>query len=384
MSLQWDIPELLHLSPLFFHNNNLLSMTEPLQNITDLTLKELQQTVSSMGEPSFRATQIHQWLFSHHAASFDEMSILSRALRKKLSETFSIHQLKLVDHQECIEETCESPTEKILLELHDKSLVESVLIASENRLTACVSSQIGCPLQCPFCATGRMGFHRNLSAGEITGQIYALNKLIAAKEPDKTITNIVFMGMGEPLLNTDNVIEAIDTLSKRNYNFTLSQKKITISTVGVIPEIQRLAKSGIKTKLAVSLHAADQEKRESIMPIAARQYPLKELGRSLSEYTALTGMPVTIVYLLLKGINDSLDDAKMLARFSKTFLCKINLIDYNSIINIKFKPVYSATRDMFQQYLINSGLHVTVRKSSGTTINAACGQLATAGMQNPQ
>jgi 23S rRNA (adenine2503-C2)-methyltransferase len=384
MSLQWDIPELLHLSPLFFHNNNLLSMTEPLQNITDLTLKELQQTVSSMGEPSFRATQIHQWLFSHHAASFDEMSILSRALRKKLSETFSIHQLKLVDHQECIEETCESPTEKILLELQDKSLVESVLIASENRLTACVSSQIGCPLQCPFCATGRMGFHRNLSAGEITGQIYALNKLIAAKEPDKTITNIVFMGMGEPLLNTDNVIEAIDTLSKRNYNFTLSQKKITISTVGVIPEIQRLAKSGIKTKLAVSLHAADQEKRESIMPIAARQYPLKELGRSLSEYTALTGMPVTIVYLLLKGINDSLDDAKMLARFSKTFLCKINLIDYNSIINIKFKPVYSATRDMFQQYLINSGLHVTVRKSSGTTINAACGQLATAGMQNPQ
>ena len=152
----------------------------------------------------------------------------------------------------------------------------------------------------------------------------------------------------------------------------------------MIPEIQRLGKSGMKTKLAVSLHAADQQKRESIMPIAARQYPLKELGRSLAEYTASTGMPVTIVYLLLKGINDSLDDAKMLARFSKTFLCKINLIDYNSIINIKFKPVYSATRDMFQQYLINSGLHVTVRKSYGTTINAACGQLATAGMQNPQ
>lgn len=358
-------------------------MTDPLQNITDLTLKELQQAMSSMGEPSFRATQIHQWLFSHQAASFDEMSILSLALRKKLAETFLIQPLILMEHQESIEESCDTPTEKILLKLPDNTLVESVLIASENRLTACVSSQIGCPLQCPFCATGRMGFRRNLTAGEITGQIYALNKLVDAKEPGKTITNIVFMGMGEPLLNTDNVIEAIENLSSRNYRFCLSQKRITISTVGVIPEIQRLGKSGMKTKLAVSLHAADQQKRESLMPIAARQYPLKELGKSLCEYSASTGMPITIVYLLLKGINDSLDDAKMLARFAKTFLCKINLIDYNSIINIKFKPVYSSTRDMFQQYLINSGLHVTVRKSYGTTINAACGQLATAGMQNP-
>jgi 23S rRNA (adenine2503-C2)-methyltransferase len=357
-------------------------MTEPLQNITDLSLKELQQALRLLGEPSFRATQIHQWLFSHHAASFDEMTIMSLALRKKLSETFSIHQVKRVDHQESFEEGCENPTEKILLELQDKSLVESVLIATENRMTACVSSQIGCPLQCPFCATGRMGFRRNLTAGEITGQIYALNELVAAREPGRTITNIVFMGMGEPLLNTDNVIEAIETLSTRNYRFCLSQKRITISTVGVIPEIERLGKSGMKTKLAVSLHAADQQKRESLMPIAARQYPLKELGKSLSDYSASTGMPVTIVYLLLKGINDSLDDAKMLARFAKTFLCKINLIDYNSIINIKFKPVYSATRELFQQYLVNSGLHVTIRKSYGTTINAACGQLATVGMQN--
>jgi 23S rRNA (adenine2503-C2)-methyltransferase len=359
-------------------------MTEPLQNITDLTLKELQQTLSALGEPSFRATQIHQWLFSHRAASFDEMTILSLALRKKLAESFSIHQLRAVDHQECLEEGCENPTQKILLELQDGSRVESVLIASENRMTACVSSQIGCPLQCPFCATGRMGFRRNLTAGEITGQIYALNELVAAREPGKTLTNIVFMGMGEPLLNTDNVIEAIETLTTRNYRFCLSQKRITISTVGVIPEIQRLGKSGMKTKLAVSLHSADQEKRESLMPIAARQYPIKELGKSLGEYSSSTGMPVTIVYLLLRGINDSLDDARVLARFAKTFLCKINLIDYNSINNIKFKPVYIAARELFQQYLMNSGLHVTVRKSYGTPINAACGQLATVGMPNPQ
>ena len=200
-------------------------MTEPLHNITDLTLKELQQAMNSLGEPLFRATQIHQWLFSHHAASFDEMTILSRALRKKLSETYSIHHIKVIDHQESIEEDCESPTEKILLKLPMTDLVESVLIASADRMTACVSSQIGCPLQCPFCATGKMGFRRNLSAGEITGQIYSLNELIAAKEPGKTITNIVFMGMGEPLLNTDNVIEAIDTLSKRNYSFAFHRKK---------------------------------------------------------------------------------------------------------------------------------------------------------------
>ncbi|MCX6179226.1 MAG: 23S rRNA (adenine(2503)-C(2))-methyltransferase RlmN [Chlorobiales bacterium] len=325
---------------------------------------------------------MHQWLFSHHASSFDDMTILSRELRKKLSATFSIRSLQLIDRQECFEDACENPTEKILLKLPDDEMIESVLIASSDRMTACVSSQVGCPLQCPFCATGKMGFQRNLSAGEITGQIYALNDMVSAKKSGNKVTNIVFMGMGEPFLNTDNVLEAIDTLSTKNYRFCLSQKKITISTVGVIPEIQRLAKSGMKTKLAVSLHAATQQKRESLMPIAARQYPLKELGKSLSEYTALTGMPVTIVYMLLKGINDSLDDAKMLARFARTFLCKINLIDYNSIINIKFKPVYSTTRDMFQQHLLMSGLHVTVRKSYGTTINAACGQLATTATMN--
>ena len=229
-----------------------------------------------------------------------------------------------------------------------------------------------------------MGFRRNLSAGEIVGQVYALDDIVSQKDSNNKITNIVFMGMGEPLLNTDNVLEAIDTLSTKNYSFCLSQKKITISTVGVIPEIQRLARSGMKTKLAVSLHAANQQKRESLMPVAARQYPLKELGKSLAEYTELTGMPVTIVYMLLRGINDSLEDARMLARFARTFLCKINLIDYNSIINIKFKPVYSSAREVFQQHLLTSGLHVTVRKSYGTTINAACGQLATNSTLNPQ
>ncbi len=370
----------------FFFTNlaQMISMTSPQTNITDLTLQELQQAITLIGEPKFRANQIHQWLFSHYASSFDDMTTLSLALRKKLSATFSIIHPELIDQHESLEENSDNPTKKILLKLTDNEMVESVLIASAGRRTACVSSQIGCPFQCHFCATGKMGFRSNLSAGEITGQIYALNEMLAGKEPGTAITNIVFMGMGEPLLNSDNVIEAIQTLSSRNYNFCLSQKKITISTVGVIPEIQRIGKSGMKTKLAVSLHAADQQKRESLMPIAARQYPLKELSKSLAEYTASTGTPVTIVYMLLKGINDSLDDAKKLAQFSRSFLCKINLIDYNAIININFSPVSDAIREQFQQYLINSGLHVTVRKSYGTTINAACGQLATTRYGKPQ
>ncbi len=354
-------------------------MTTALPNMIDLTLKELQQAIITMKEPLFRAAQIHQWLFSHHASSFEEMTSLSRSLRKKLSETFSIIRPEIVNQQRSFDEECYQATEKILLKLHDNKMVESVLIPSAERMTACLSSQVGCPFRCTFCATGRMGLHRNLSAGEIASQAYALNMILLEKNSDLALTNIVFMGMGEPLLNTDNVIEAIECLCSREYRFSISQKKVTISTVGVIPEIQRIGKSGMKTKLAVSLHAANQQKREALMPIAARQYPLQDLGKSLSEYTELTGTPVTLVYMLLNGVNDSLEDAKMLARFSRSFLCKINLIDYNSIINMDLRPVYSATREQFRLYLVNAGLHVTLRKSYGTTINAACGQLATTG-----
>jgi len=357
-------------------------MSTALPNIMDLGFSELQQAVMSINEPAFRATQIHQWLFSHHSESFEEMTTLSRALRHKLAETFSIKRPQLVSRTGSTMESGDNLTEKILLELPDHQLIETVLIPAENRLTACLSSQAGCAFQCAFCATGKMGLHRNLTAGEITGQVYALEKMIAQRTPEQKITNIVFMGMGEPLMNYDNVIESIETLTEKEYSFTLSRKKITISTVGIIPEIQRLGRSGLKTKLAISLHTAEQEKRESLMPIAARRWPLKDLGKALADYTSATARPVTLVYMLLKGINDSPEDAKMLARFAHGFLCKINLIDYNSIINISFKPVNSSSRELFQRYLIDSGLHVTVRKSFGTTINAACGQLATSGMRN--
>jgi 23S rRNA (adenine2503-C2)-methyltransferase len=349
------------------------------QNITDLTLRDLQEAVTGLGEPVYRANQLHQWLFSRQASGFGEMTSLPLALRENLARDFSLAKPDIAAISETVEKDCDNPTVKILLKLPDGEAVESVLIAAPGRMTACVSSQAGCALQCTFCATGTMGLHRNLSGGEITRQVYALNDLAASRIPGDAITNVVFMGMGEPLLNTENVMEAIENLSRRNYSLNLSQRKITISTVGIVPEIDRLAESGLKTKLAVSLHTARQDKRALLMPVAAARYPLEDLRSSLSQYASKTGMPVTLVYMLLAGINDTPEDAKLLARFANSFLCKINLIDYNANINIKYETVSRHMRDRFAESLMESGLHVTVRKSYGTSINAACGQLATSG-----
>jgi 23S rRNA (adenine2503-C2)-methyltransferase len=359
-------------------------MYAPLGNITDLSLRELQDALVSLGEPPYRARQLHQWLFSRNASRFGEMTTLPAVLREKLEKSFTLLKPEIAAREKTVEEDCGIPTEKILLKLPDGEAIESVLIPSEERMTACVSSQAGCPLQCSFCATGRMGLHRNLSAGEITFQVHALNALAAARKPGSAVSNVVFMGMGEPLLNTENVLEAVWNLSRRDYSLNLSQRKITISTVGIIPEIRKLAESGLKTRLAVSLHAAREDKRIALMPVAAVRWPLKELRASLAEYAASTGLPVTIVYMLLQGINDTPEDARLLVEFAKSFLCKINLIDYNANINIKLSPVNRASRDMFTARLMDSGLHVTVRKSYGTSINAACGQLATGGIPAPQ
>jgi 23S rRNA (adenine2503-C2)-methyltransferase len=350
-------------------------------NILDLRLDELKDALGAIDEPQWRASQLHQWLFSHRAASFDEITTLSLPLRRKLAESFCIKPPLTEKHDESREGDTPGATEKLLLQLPDGERIETVLIPGPNRMTACVSAQAGCPLGCTFCATGQMGFRRNLSPGEITGQVWALSDMLQERNPEASITNIVFMGMGEPLLNTESVIEAVLNLSTRKYRFSTSQRRITISTVGIIPEIDRLADTGLKTKLAVSLHAAIQEKREALMPQAARQYPLDRLRESLTRYASKTGEPVTLAYMLLKGINDSEDDAKRLLRYASGFFCKINLIDYNSIVNMKFEPVFDGTRERFREILQAAGLQVTIRKSYGTPINAACGQLAADSMR---
>jgi 23S rRNA (adenine2503-C2)-methyltransferase len=347
-----------------------------LPNIKDLTRTGLREVVSSLGEPAYRASQIHQWLFSHRSANMDDITILSLALRRRLSSLYAVREATLDEHLEESVAGPEMPTTKFLVSMPDGQSVESVLIPSANRITACISSQAGCPLNCTFCATGRMGFRRNLSPGEITDQVFLLNDFLAERYGEtKKITNVVFMGMGEPLLNMTNVLDAVQTLTDQHYRFSLPQRKITISTVGLTPEIRLLGEASVKTKLAVSLHAAIQEKRESLIPVA-RDYPLDELKRALSEYSRKTGQQVTLVYMLLDGINDSPEDARALAKFAKSLFCKINLIDYNAIVNIKFKPVYAGTRELFMRSLLDSGLQVTVRKSQGATIDAACGQLA--------
>ncbi len=351
---------------------------EHLPNIRRLNRAELGGVMAALGEPAYRASQLHRWLYSHQALDFDAMSTFGRKLRQRLASEWSIRPASLAGSKsEIVDEGSTAPlsTAKFLIQLEDGELVESVLIPSEERMTACISSQVGCPLRCVFCATGQMGFRRNLAASEITDQVFLLNSE-AMKRHGRGLSNIVFMGMGEPLLNLENVTESIATLTEKDYRFSISEKKITISTVGLPAEMDRIARSGLKTKLAISLHSADQSVRERMMPVAI-DITLDNLAEAISSYNARTGSPVTLVYMLLEGVNDSPEEARKLVRFAKRVLCKINLIDYNSIVNLKFRPGCGSSKTMFIQRLLDAGLLVTVRKSQGAAINAACGQLAT-------
>ncbi|NTW51372.1 MAG: 23S rRNA (adenine(2503)-C(2))-methyltransferase RlmN [Chlorobiaceae bacterium] len=359
-------------------SNNHQSSEPLLPNIKELTRNQLADLMADMGEPRFRAAQLHRWLYGMQARDFETMSSISMALRTRLAVDWAIRSASVVrsESEDGGTVACnQSPTSKYLISLPDGEFVESVLIPSEERMTACISAQVGCPLGCTFCATGQMGFRRNLFAFEMTDQVYAMHE-DALKRYGRGLTNIVFMGMGEPLLNLDNVFEAIGTMTEKNYGFSISEKRISISTVGLVPGIQRLTDSGLRIKLALSLHSADQQKRELLMPVA-KNYSLDELSSAISAYNRKTGQPVTLVYMMLKGINDSVEDGRKLARFAKRLSCKINLIDYNPIVNFKFKPAYSDSKNAFVRQLLDAGLHVTVRKSQGAAINAACGQLAT-------
>ncbi len=346
-------------------------------NIKSYSFNELQGALKEMGEPAYRAGQVHRWLFNERAENFDSMTNLGSKLRNMLSDRFFIPScsIKKVQREPATEDR--QKTSKFLVSLHDGEYIESVHIPAPKRDTVCISSQVGCPLRCTFCATGYMGFTRNLNAAEIVEQVFLVNDHLACQSPATHLTNIVFMGMGEPLLNLSNVLEAIETLSQQDYRFSFSQRRITISTVGLIPQIDSLSHSNLKTKLAISLHSAEQEKRSRLIPVA-KEHTLTNLQNALERYVAQTNEPVTLVYMLIEGINDSVRDAKNLARFSRSFLCKINLIDYNTIVNMGFKPVKAERLDGFIRVLVDAGLHVTVRKSYGESINAACGQLAIA------
>jgi len=353
-----------------------------IQNIKGLTLQELESFVLSIGEKKFRGKQLFDWLYNKEVSSFNEMSSLAKKLREKLSVLSVINSIKIVSVQKS-----EDGTNKFLFELEDGKKIESVLIPprtafvnpeaksdeEQKRLTLCVSTQVGCPLACKFCATGTMGFFRNLTTGEIIDQILQVKKFTG-----KRITNLVFMGMGEPLLNYDNVMKSIEIITT---GMSIAARRITLSTVGLIPEIERLANEDRKMKLAISLHSLDQKIRLSLMPIA-RKFKLNDLLDAVEYYYRKTKLRPTFEYILFDGINDREEDVNLLIKLSRRIPCKINIIPFHKtnvlspLIYEELRPTLPVKAEIFAQKLRNAHITVFIRSSAGADIDAACGQLA--------
>ena len=342
---------------------------EKLKNIRSLTLEELQMYFETLGEKKFRVKQVWEWLWQKHAQSFDDMSNLSKELRATLVETFSLPTIKVDTSQFSSDGTVKSR-----FRTYDGHFVEGVLIPTENRQTACVSSQIGCSLSCKFCATGYMDRKRNLEFDEIYDQVTLLNQA-AEKTNGKKLSNIVFMGMGEPLLNYKNVLKAIERITA-NDGLAMSPKRITVSTAGVAKMIRQLGDDKVRFNLALSLHAASDEKRNKIMPINETNN-IQALIEALNYFHAKTGNDITFEYILFKGINDTIQDADHLIKIYKQVpVHLVNIIEYNPIDEADFqKPDRDATQK-FMDYLANHRVNVRLRISRGKDIDAACGQLA--------
>ena len=337
------------------------------KNIRQLKLEELINFLKNQNIPLYRAKQIHEWLWKKRAVNFNEMTSLPLSLRDLLEQNFSLNAVKI--HKA---ERSNDGTIKYSLKLHDSKLVEGVLIPSKKRLTACISSQVGCSLSCTFCATGTLKLERNLNYAEIYDQIFILNEE-ALLNFGKPLSNIVYMGMGEPLLNYENLLKSIELVSSKN-GLSMSPKRITVSTAGIAKMIKKLADDEIRFNLAISLHSSDDKKREEIMPIN-KSINLEELKESIKYFFEKTGTRITYEYILFKDINDSLDDAHELVKFCKSTPCKVNLIEYNSVDNIPFQKASNNKTEKFINFLNEKNVIVNLRRSKGKDINAACGQL---------
>ena len=333
------------------------------KNIYDLTIPQLQLELSEISEPSYRAKQIFKGLYSSRWKNFDDFSNLPKTLRQKLKESFHISTFKQID---MIKSELDETT-KFLWQLHDGRKIESVIIYEGNRVTFCISSQVGCALDCKFCATGKMGIVRNLSPGEIIEQV--LRMLEVSKNP---ATNIVFMGMGEPMLNYDAVMQAAAVFADPE-GLCFSRKKITISTSGIIKHIYRMADEAQPFSLAISLNSASQKVREQIMPVS-RKYPINDLLKAAKYYTDKTERRITFEYVLIKGKNDSEEDAKELIRLTRGIPCKINVIPCNSDDPLYQPPDWDQV-EKFDQLVNKSNRTITIRNRKGWEIKAACGQL---------
>ena len=321
-----------------------------------------------MGEKLFRARQVFEWLWKKNASSFAEMTSLGKALREKLEAGFYIDKIRLDDEQVSSDKTI-----KCAFEVEPGKVVEGVLIPTSSRTTACISSQVGCSLSCEFCATGRLKLLRNLTAGEIVDQVVYLRDE-AEKRYGQQLTNIVYMGMGEPLLNYANVLRSTEILSSED-GLGISPRRITVSTAGIAKMIKRLGDDQVKFNLALSLHAANDEKRNKIMEINESN-DLESLREALVYFHEKTGSRVTFEYIIFKDFNDSLQDARELAEFGKCVPCKINIIEYNPIDGGEFQQADPEKVNAFARFLEDRNMIVNVRRSRGKDIDAACGQLA--------
>jgi 23S rRNA (adenine2503-C2)-methyltransferase len=346
-----------------------------MKNLREITLPELEALMAEIGEPKFRATQIHEWVWQKYAADINDMTNLSKALREKLSEVYFIPKVKMHHSQYSSDGTI-----KNRLQLHDGFYVESVLIPTEKRMTACVSSQVGCSLSCKFCATGYMARKRNLDFDEIVDEVTLLNEL-SQKHYNKNLSNIVFMGMGEPLLNYKNMMKAIERISSPD-GLGMSPRRITVSTAGVAKMIRQLGDDKVRFKLALSLHAATDIKRNEIMPINETNN-LEVLVDALNYFYEATGNEITFEYILFKDFNDSIKDADDLIKiYRKVPADLINIIEYNPIDAAKYEKPEEEKVDAFMKYLTANRVNVRLRRSRGKDIDAACGQLANVDHQN--
>ncbi|WP_375580281.1 23S rRNA (adenine(2503)-C(2))-methyltransferase RlmN [Marivirga tractuosa] len=338
------------------------------KDIRKMSVDAIAADLTASGEKAFRAKQIYEWLWMKSAASFEEMTNLSKNLREWLDQNYCINRITIADKQLSSDRTI-----KVAFRLHDGNEVEGVLIPTENRMTACVSSQVGCSLSCKFCATGYLKRMRNLEAAEIYDQVVMIKEL-AETHYDMPLSNIVYMGMGEPLLNYKNMMESIEHITSEKGLF-MSPKRITVSTAGISKMIKKLADDDAKFNLALSLHAANDEKRSQIMSINDSNN-LPVLREALEYYHSKTKNRVTFEYCVFNNFNDSLEDAKELWQFTKYVPAKVNLIEYNPIDQADFTNTDEDKLDKFAAFLEDRGVIVNVRRSRGKDIDAACGQLA--------
>ena len=343
-------------------------MNKNKQDIRALEIDQITTFFTENGEKAFRAKQVYDWLWKKSARSFDEMTNLSLGTRELIKEHFVINSISIGESQKSKDGTI-----KNAFKLHDTHIIEVVLIPTPSRMTACVSSQAGCSLACKFCGTGRLKRERNLNADEIYDQVAIINHQ-AIDNYKIPLTNIVYMGMGEPLLNYNNMLKSIELITSPA-GLGMSPKRITVSTAGIAKMIRKLGDDNVRFNLSLSLHAANDKKRDYIMPIN-EQNSLDSLSRALLYFYEKTGTRITYEYIIFKGFNDTLGDAKELAEFCKITPCKINIIEYNPIDDGEFKQASKKNVDDFAAYLKSKNLVVTIRRSRGKDIDAACGQLA--------